>query len=159
METIITVFTVLSMYFNAVSSNSSDYYYNADIENGAVKTLYVYAQQGDMLQNKLTCQFSYDANGRLVEKTVSRWDTWKNRFVPDYRLQFCYTDNGYELSHSDWNDKTQEWKNVDEKAVYTFSMDNLVSVNYLKRDHRGDFHPIDHLTISNTWNDILLAKK
>ena len=42
METIITAATVLSMFMNLSNDVNSPYYYNADVENGQVKTLYVY---------------------------------------------------------------------------------------------------------------------
>ncbi len=159
METIITVFTVLSMYLNAASSNNSEFYYNADIEDGIVKTMYVYTHEGDQLKNKLACHFAYDAQGRLTEKTVCHWSNWKSDYVPEYRLQFTYTDNGYELSHSDWSRKEQAWKDVDQKAIYSFSMDELVSVNYLRRDRQGEFQRIEDLCIANPFYEMLLAAK
>ena len=73
METIITIFTVLSMYMNVITNAESKYFYNADINDGVVETIYVFSQNGAGLQEKLACHYDYDEQGRLTEKTVCRW--------------------------------------------------------------------------------------
>ena len=89
METIITILTVLSMYMNATQNQSSEYYYNADIENGIVTTMYVCHQEAEGLSPRLSFHFDYDAQGRLTEKVVSRWDNWNKCYQPAYRLLYC----------------------------------------------------------------------
>ena len=42
MGTIITAATIMAMYINSSSNLNSQYCYNAEMENGRIKTMYVY---------------------------------------------------------------------------------------------------------------------
>ncbi|MBO4607967.1 MAG: DUF3836 domain-containing protein [Prevotella sp.] len=159
METIITILTVLSMYMNATQNQSSEYYYNAEIENGIVTTMYVYHQEAEGLSPRLAFHFDYDAQGRLTEKVVSRWDSWNKCYQPAYRLQYSYTDEGYELARSEWNKKRQEWKDAKEKMVYQIEKDQVLSVNYLQKNHQGDYCLSHQLTVFSPYEGLLLAEK
>ena len=55
LETIITVATVLTMYFNAISNVDVSYMYNADMEDGVINKIEVYEQ---------------DANHQMVHKPL-----------------------------------------------------------------------------------------
>ena len=72
MNTIITICTVLSMYMTSLENVNSEYFYNADIVNGIVTTMYVYDSSDTGLTPKFSYDFKYDAEGRLIEKTVNR---------------------------------------------------------------------------------------
>ena len=157
METIITIFTVLSMYLNASTSENSNFAYNADIENGAVKTMYVYERNGDSLKQKLAYHFNYDEEGRLIEKTTCRWNTVYNDYLPESQLQLTYHNDGYELALSQWNQEQKTWTPALEKALYCFDLDHLVSVNYLRLNQEGDYRTVEELTISNPYYNTLLA--
>ena len=158
METIITIFTVLSMYMSAAQNVDSKYYYNADIENGIVKTLYVFDKSDNCLNKKMAYHFDYDEMGRLTEKTVCKWNQWKNEYKPDYRLQLTYCDNSYEVLHTKWDAKHNEWKSNSEKAIYHIDNGHLLSVNYLRMDTNGDFQFVDHLRILDPFDGLLLAE-
>lgn len=157
METIITILTVLSMYMNATQNMSSEYYYNSEMENGVIKTMYVYDQVENGLSPKLAYHYDYDAQGRLTEKVVCRWDCWSKDYQPTYRLQLTYTDEGYELAQSVWNKKKHEWKDTNEKAVYHIEKGQVLSVNYLQKDAQGDFQTANHLTVFSPYEGVLLA--
>lgn len=75
MSTIITTATIMAMYLNAAGSASSQYAYNADIENGQVSTMYVMNKSGNSLSRKLKYTYTYDAAGRLTAKTASRYNS------------------------------------------------------------------------------------
>ena len=158
METIITVLTVLSMYMNAVQNVNSEYFYNAEIENGVVTTLYVYNQEEVGLSPRLAYRFDYDAQGRLTEKVVCRWDNWNKSYQPSYRLQYNYTDEGYELAHSVWNKNNQEWKDAKEKVIYHIEKDQVLSVNYLEKKNQGDYRLSNHLNVFSAYEGLLLAE-
>lgn len=53
MGTIITAATILATYISSTANINSQYCYNADIENGQVKTMYVYDKDGQALSGKL----------------------------------------------------------------------------------------------------------
>ena len=158
METIITVLTVLSLYMNASLNQSSEYCYNAEMENGIVTTVYVYNQGEEGISPRLACHYDYDAQGRLTEKVVSRWDIWSKSYQPSYRLQFCYTDEGYEVAHSEWNKNLQEWKDIQEKAIYHIEKGQVLSVNYLQKNHQGDYRLSNQLNVLSPYEGLLLAE-
>lgn len=155
MNTIITICTVLSMYMTSLENVNSEYFYNADIENGIVKTMYVYDNTDTGLTPKLSYDFKYDAEGRLIEKTANRWDRWNQQYKPSYRQEMTYTDNGYEVTHSVWTKKG--WKST-EKAFYQTENNQVLSVNYLQPNHQGEFNTIEHLTVIDPMEGRLLAE-
>ena len=68
MGTIITTATIMAFYLNSASNIESPYYYNADIDNGQVKTMYVFDRQGESLIGKAEYRYEYDAEGRVTVK-------------------------------------------------------------------------------------------
>ena len=58
MSTIITAATIMALYLNTTGDANSKYYYNADIENGTVKTMQVLANGGDCLEGKVEYRFT-----------------------------------------------------------------------------------------------------
>ena len=159
METIITILTVLSMYMNAVHDLNSEYYYNAEIEDGVLTTMYVYNQEEKGLSPKLACHFDYDAEGRLTEKVVSRWNPWQGKYQPSYRLQLTYHEEGYELAYSEWSKRNNTWKEAVEKMEYQMEKGQVLSVNYLRKNPQGDFQTSNQLMVLSPYEGRLLAKE
>lgn len=157
METIITIFTVLSMYMNVITNAESKYFYNADINDGVVETIYVFNQNGAGLQEKLACHYDYDEQGRLTEKTVCRWEPYTRQYVPDYKLRLTYNDDCYELARCEWSTRNENWKPFDEKVIYQSINGKLQSVNFLRLDKDGDYHSVDHLRVLDPYEGLLLA--
>lgn len=158
METIITIFTVLSMFMNLSQSTDSQYFYNADIEDGIVKTMYVYNYNGEGLTPKLACHYTYDLQGRLIEKEVCRWDMWTKEYCPDYKMELNYHLNGYDLTRSDWNKKEQDWTPSKDKAIYHIENEQLLSVSTIHRDIFGNYETYQ-LHIINSMDSHLLARQ
>ena len=157
METIITIFTVLSMYMNIIHNVDSKYYYNADIEDGIVKTMYVFDQNNEVLTPKMTCDFNYDEQGRLTEKTVCRWDCFDMQYKLDYKLSMTYADDHYELARCEWDVCKNTWKDSEEKIIYHLGNGHLQSVNFLRKDQFGDYHSVNHLDVLDPFEGLLLA--
>ena len=159
MQTIITILTVLSMYTTSIQNVNSEYFYNADIENGIVTNLYVYQQGDNGLAPKAMNHYEYDEQGRLTEKVVSRWDIWTKEYQPAYRLQMIYDNDGYELAYSTWNTKEKTWNLSSEKTIYQFEDGQLLSTNSLQRNNQGEYQSVEHTIIMNPYEDQLLAGK
>ena len=136
---------------------SAPYYYNADLDNGIVKTMYVYEKTNDGLANYISYDFEYDEQGRLTDKTVNHWDCWKKCYTPSYKLHLDYSDDCYELTRSDWNERKHAWKPSAEKAVYHIEEDHLTSVEYLQRDADNTYHYVNSLSVLNPRDGLLLA--
>ena len=131
MQTIITAATILSMYLSAAENSNSSYYYNADMENG-----------------------------RLVKKEVMRWNSVSREWENDYSLNLIYTEDGYELSRSVWDKRTQAYLPTMEKAIYQYVTDQVVAVNYLRRhDTQEQFEWVDSMLVMNPTEGLLLATR
>ena len=157
METIITIFTILSMYMNTAESIDNRYCYNADIENGIVNTLYIYEKSGDKLNQYLTYDFKYDEKGRLTEKTINKWDCWKRAYCPSKKIYMTYTSDGYELSLCLWNQSDKNWNPSSEKAIYHYDNGHLTEVSYLAREKGKDYYSVNSLRIMDPHEDLLFA--
>ena len=164
METIITAATILAMYFNSATIDGSKYCYNADLSNGQVTTLYVYAQKGEQLRNHLEYRYEYDEADRLVQKETLRWDAESQQWRRESCLCFSYNETGYTVEqgytveHCLWDSKLQAYAEADEIAVYKYEFEHLLSVNYLKRNAESDgMDIIGSMLLMNPRNDLLLA--
>ena len=56
MESIITIATVLTMYFNAANDVNAPYLYNSDLEDGVIHKIEVYEQKAD---NQMCAKMEY----------------------------------------------------------------------------------------------------
>lgn len=158
METIITVATILAMYMNAGTANGSQFFYNADMEDGRITTLYVYNKSGEQLDRKFEYRYTYDEADRLTSKEVLTWNGVMGEWERSYRLQLSYNEQGYTVERSLWNSRDEAYMPADEMAIYKYEFSHLLSVNYLKRsnaDHQYEL--IDNMLLMNPKNDLLLA--
>lgn len=104
MESIITITTVLTMYFNAANDVNAPYLYNSDLEDGVIHKIEVYEQKADnQLCAKMEYRYSYDEQGRLTTREVVRWDANKQEWVNDFCHTYKYYKNGYNMETSKWN--------------------------------------------------------
>ena len=66
MESIITIATVLTIYFNAANDVNAPYLYNADMENGVINKVEVYEKKADnQMAAKMEYRYAYDEQGHL----------------------------------------------------------------------------------------------
>ena len=104
MESIITIATVLTMYFNAANDVNAPYLYNSDLEDGVIHKIEVYEQKADnQMCAKMEYRYSYDEQGRLTTREVVRWDANKQEWVNDFRHTYKYYKNGYNMETSKWD--------------------------------------------------------
>ncbi|MBO4821181.1 MAG: DUF3836 domain-containing protein [Prevotella sp.] len=158
MNVIITAFTIMSMYLNLSQSTDNMYCYNADTENGAVTTLYVYENKAGYLTPKVCYHFDYDEQGRLTERIRCKWNAEAKTYLPKSCLRFNYTENDYVLSHSTWNNNTSSWNPTDEKMLYSLGSDQLDSVTHILVGS-NDETTIKRLFILGSHNERLLTQK
>lgn len=154
---IITAATVFSTLSN-VSGNpsNSQYYYNADFQNGKVSQIYV-LNNGKYLSNKMSYRYQYDAQDRVVEKQTLLWDNTKHEWR-EYQVQrYDYADNQMVMTLSRWNKATKSYE-LSERYEYKFMMDNVVSLTKEKWDNDSkDMASTEHSLLLNPSNDLAQA--
>ncbi len=128
MGTIITAATIMAMYLNSTGNLNSQYCYNADVENGQVKTMYVYDKVGNSLSGKLEYRYEYDAEGRVTAKETLRRNASTGRMTPESRLTYTYSADGYTLERSLWNASSMAFDRADSRTEYRMETTGVMSV-------------------------------
>ena len=113
MESIITIATVLTMYFNAANDVNSQYLYNSDLEDGVIHKIEVYEQKADgQMCAKMEYRYSYDEQGRLT----------------DFRHTYKYYKNGYNMETSKWDTTLNAYDVPAEVTLYREIAPSVTSV-------------------------------
>lgn len=160
MSTIITAATIMAMYLNSAVSTISQYAYNADIENGQVKTMYVMNKNGNSLSGKLKYSYTYDAEGRLTSKTASRYNSLTGKYVPAFRLDFSYTSDGYAVEKRAWDSSRKSFGRPDSRTEYLRDVSRVLAVtNYEWSAADGKMLPVDNMLVMTPADGYLLAEQ
>ena len=140
MESIITIATVLTMYFNAANDVNSRFLYNSDLEDGVIHKIEVYEQKADnQMCAKMEYRYDYDDQGRLTSREVMRWDSNKQDWVKDFRHIYKYFKNGYNMETCKWDPIRQCYDMPEEVTLYREVAPNVTSVkNYRLNAAKND---------------------
>lgn len=160
MGTIITAATIMAMYINSTGNINSQYCYNADVENGQVKTMYVYDKVGESLSGKLEYRYEYDNQGRVTVKETYRRNARTGRMTPESRLTYTYTADGYTLERSLWNGTTKAFDRADSRTEYRKEASGVMSVTaYDIADDGSTTAVTDNILVIMTKDEGLMAGK
>lgn len=142
MESIITIATVLTMYFNAANDVNSQYVYNSDLEDGVIHKIEVYEQKAEgQMTAKMEYRYSYDEQGRLTTREVMRWDAKKQDWVNDFCHTYRYYKNGYNMETSKWDDVRQAYDIPSEVTLYREVAPMVTSVRtYHMNEAKNDMY-------------------
>ena len=144
MGTLITAATIMALYLNLAGNMNSRYFYNADIENGKVTTMYVYDRQGESLSGKMEYRYAYDGQGRVTVRVVYAVSAGNGMMEPVSHYDYRYTADGYSLTHSRWDRLRGCFAPADSRTDYRAEGTGLVSVSaYGLRGCGSDATPAD----------------
>ena len=139
MESIITIATVLTMYFNAANDVNAPFMYNSDLEDGVIHKIEVYEKKADnQMCAKMEYHYEYDEQGRLTTREVKRWDSNKQEWVNDFRHTYRYYKNGYNMESSKWDTDLQAYDLPFEVTLYREVAPNVTSVKTFKMNAAKD---------------------
>ena len=164
MESIITIATVLTMYFNAANDVNSQYLYNSDLEDGVIHKIEVYEQKADnQVCAKMEYRYDYDDQGRLTTREVVRWDDNKQTWVKDFRHTYRYYKNGYNVETSKWDASAQAYDVPSEVTLYREVAPSVTSVKTFKMNEaKNDMYLVNRMLCMESLemiSDRLLALK
>jgi len=161
MESIITVATVLTMYFNAISSTDGNYMYNADMEDGKVNRIEVYEKTANQsLTHKMEYRYVYDEQGRLATKEVLRWNEAKQAWTENTRLNYKYYTNGYNVEISKWDAAKADYEIPSEVTLYRTIAPSLTTVRTFRmNDSKDNMYLSDRMIVMESADNRLLADK
>ena len=156
MESIITIATVLTMYFNAANDVNSSYLYNSDLEDGVIHNIEVYEQKAEgQMCAKMEYRYSYDEQGRLTSREVMRWDSSKQYWVNDFRHTYKYYKNGDNMETSKWDAEHQTYDIPSEVTLYREVAPSVTSVRtYRMNEAKNDMYLINRMLCMESLEQI-----
>ena len=156
MESIITIATVLTMYFNAANDVNAPYLYNSDLEDGVIHKIEVYEQKAEgQMCAKMEYRYSYDEQGRLTSREVMRWDEAKKDWVNDFRHTYKYYKKGYNMETSKWDTTLQAYDLPMEVTLYREVAPNVTSVRTFKMNEaKNDMYLVNSLLCMESLEQI-----
>ena len=161
MESIITIATVLTMYFNAANDVNAPYLYNADMENGVINKVEVYEKKADnQMAAKMEYRYAYDEQGRLTSKETLNWDEARKDYVAASRLTYKYYAHSYNVEMSYYDAKSGCYDLPTEVTLYREVAPMVTSVRtYKMNEQKDDMYLSNKMLVMGGGDDYLLATK
>ena len=95
--------------------------YNSEEENGMLVGQTVYKMEGSSLANYMKYNYKYDTNKRMIESEALKWNSNKDEWEKDLRINYTYEGKTVTTNYYKWNAKKQAYILVPEMTV---TMDN-----------------------------------
>ena len=153
--------SVMKTYLDAVQTENADYAYNADIENGILTTQYIYRKSQShrgknactMLTPHVKHCYSYDAEGRLANRTTYFWNTTAGDWQTTYRLDYSYQPGLSIVECSKWNAAANRFASPSDRMVYevTPGTDSGLVSSYHRKAGRSNFQLTETLAIPSQY--------
>lgn len=126
---------------NVVATNVEKNFVYHEVKSGnQVESKMVYKlNDGKYLNYHLKYNFKYDAENRLIQKEVLKWNEINQAFERHYCLNYDYSEAGTDVEYALWNNETNDYSDVKEKAVYLYSGDGVSYLSYKWNDQDGDW--------------------
>ena len=114
---------VLLVMSLATSARSYDgqLVYNPIEENGVTVGQTVYKMNGNTLANYMKYSYKYDDNKRMIESETLKWNSTKEEWEKDLRINYTYEGKTVTTNYYKWNNKKRAYVLVPEMTV---TMDN-----------------------------------
>ena len=153
--------SVMKTYLDAVQTENADYAYNADIENGILNTQYIYRKSQShrgknactMLTPHVKHCYSYDAEGRLANRTTYFWNATTGDWQTTYRLDYSYQPGLSIVECSKWNAAANRFASPSDRLVYevTPGTDSGLVSSYHRKAGRSSFQLTETLAIPSQY--------
>lgn len=95
--------------------------YNPIEENGVTVGQTVYKMDGSTLANYMKYNYKYDNKKRMIESEAMKWNSSKNEWQKDLRINYIYEGKTVTTNYYKWNAKKKTYVLVPEMTV---TMDN-----------------------------------
>lgn len=121
LKTVIVSALLLVCGLNASADNKSNLIYNSEEVNGMKVAETVYKMDGNTLANYMKYNYKYDDNKRMTESEALKWDSNKDEWVKNLRINYIYEGKTVTTNYYKWNAKKRTYVLVPEMTV---TMDN-----------------------------------
>ena len=117
------VFTLTDPFVGGIESADVENYndiLNVE-ENGVMVGQTVYKMNGSTLANYMKYNYKYDDNKRMIESETLKWNSTKEEWEKDLRINYTYEGKTVTTNYYKWNNKKRAYVLVPEMTV---TMDN-----------------------------------
>ena len=118
---VLSVVLLMTSFVASARSYDGQFVYNPVEENGVMVGQTVYKMNGSTLANYMKYNYKYDDNKRMIESETLKWNSTKEEWEKDLRINYTYEGKTVTTNYYKWNNKKRAYVLVPEMTV---TMDN-----------------------------------
>ena len=118
---VLSVVLLMTSFVASARSYDGQLVYNPVEENGVMVGQTVYKTNGSTLANYMKYNYKYDDNKRMIESETLKWNSTKEEWEKDLRINYTYEGKTVTTNYYKWNNKKRAYVLVPEMTV---TMDN-----------------------------------
>mgnify|MGYP002609402371 FL=1 len=118
---VLSVVLLMTSFVASARSYDGQLVYNPVEENGVMVGQTVYKMNGSTLANYMKYNYKYDDNKRMIESETLKWNSTKEEWEKDLRINYTYEGKTVTTNYYKWNNKKRDYVLVPEMTV---TMDN-----------------------------------
>ena len=118
---VLSVVLLMTSFVASARSYDGQLVYNPVEENGVMVGQTVYKMNGSTLANYMKDNYKYDDNKRMIESETLKWNSTKEEWEKDLRINYTYEGKTVTTNYYKWNNKKRAYVLVPEMTV---TMDN-----------------------------------
>ncbi len=118
---VLSVVLLMTSFVASARSYDGQLVYNPVEENGVMVGQTVYKMSGSTLANYMKYNYKYDDNKRMIESETLKWNSTKEEWEKDLRINYTYEGKTVTTNYYKWNNKKRAYVLVPEMTV---TMDN-----------------------------------
>ena len=118
---VLSVVLLMTSFVASARSYDGQLVYNPVEENGVMVGQTVYKINGSTLANYMKYNYNYDDNKRMIESETLKWNSTKEEWEKDLRINYTYEGKTVTTNYYKWNNKKRAYVLVPEMTV---TMDN-----------------------------------
>ena len=118
---VLSVVLLMTSFVASARSYDGQLVYNPVEENGVRVGQTVYKMNGSTLANYMKYNYKYDDNKRMIESETLKWNSTKEEWEKDLRINYTYEGKTVTTNYYKWNNKKRAYVLVPEMTV---TMDN-----------------------------------
>ena len=118
---VLSVVLLMTSFVASARSYDGRLVYNPVEENGVMVGQTVYKMNGSTLANYMKYNYKYDDNKRMIESETLKWNSTKEEWEKDLRINYTYEGKTVTTNYYKWNNKKRAYVLVPEMTV---TMDN-----------------------------------
>ena len=118
---VLSVVLLMTSFVASARSYDGQLVYNPVEENGVMVGQTVYKMNGSTLANYMKYNYKCDDNKRMIESETLKWNSTKEEWEKDLRINYTYEGKTVTTNYYKWNNKKRAYVLVPEMTV---TMDN-----------------------------------